>query len=104
MTVHRYPLPNPPPFAPRSGQELREANGIDTDKDWRQRLQEQWDTYGSLDFPTAWFIQRRAPLEHLSVKCSSLPPWEMLCDCGAVELFWNLWALEMHPAESAVAD
>jgi hypothetical protein len=50
----------------------------------------------TLDYPTAWAIQREvgASLVH-HPRCSSVPGWSpisgpaFLCDCGAVEQEWN---------------
>jgi hypothetical protein len=38
-----------------------------------------------MDYPTAWALQREVgeQLDHHPL-CSSMPPWAMLCDCGAL--------------------
>lgn len=40
----------------------------------------------TVDYSTAWAVQHEG-VEKLThhPKCSALPPWGLLCDCGAVE-------------------
>lgn len=50
----------------------------------------------TLDYPTAWAIQKEVgeSLDH-HPRCSSVPGWDpisgpgLLCDCGAVECEWQ---------------